>query len=146
MNRKPTFRTVIRNGEIVREAINVERNEPTRGGFDRPDVVDGDDGSGDDTANIKSKPFTWTSVAPVIVLACVLVYVVGKVNPNYGLLLACILLGCSIPYIGFTNRKSGLSSYSIFNPNFQRLEGQLRSKQFEAEIRHQQFDSADGDD
>jgi hypothetical protein len=144
MYKKPTFRTVIRNGEIVREAITTQnlQNERTPE-LQREEPIQ-DEVSGVDISSEKS--FLWKNAVPILVLSCLLIYAVGRVNSNYGLLLACMLLGLTIPFIGFSSRKSGLSSYSIFNPNFQRLDGQLRSKQFEAEIRHQQFNDDDDDD
>ena len=48
----------------------------------------------------------------------------------------------SLFYLIYANMRSGpkeegqLSAYSVFNPNFERLEGTFTAEQFEKELRH----------
>jgi hypothetical protein len=65
------------------------------------------------------------------------IIVIGRVF-SHQIASGLVMIGMGyLMYVNLGDRRAGeLSAYSVFNPNYERLPGQLTGAQFEAEIRH----------
>lgn len=121
MNRAPTTRTIIVNGEIKR--VPVRSGTPAAASSITADVV-----TQEPLIDRKKLPYYVAIVAALMAVS-------WQVGVHWGSVLWICAAIVAIFTLGLGRGRTGLSAYSMFNAGGQTLLGQLRASQFDAEVR-----------